>query len=385
MKSIASVLLCCFLYFYGSAQRGLPPKPVVNINHTTNYAQHIDFAPSMVSKLKLPAGWSVKVAATGLGKPRMMAVGSDQSVYITRREAGDVLRLTDTDGDKVFDKLQTVVSDFSGVHGIVIKDGSLYLCSNRILKRFALGDDGMVKGMGDTLIKDLPDGGQHGNRTMAFGPDGYLYLSVGSTCNDCMETNKENATLLRINPADWSRTIYAKGLRNTIGFDWHPVTKDLYGIDNGGDAKGENWPPEELNMIQEDKDYGWPLVYAKQVPDETREDPPGSTKAAYAKTTAPSLLEFTAHMAPIDFKFLGNDALICWHGSWNKKQPVGFKVQKIRFENGKPVKAEDFLSGFLSADGRSRFGRPAGLAVTPEGNVYVSDDANGIIYFISKN
>jgi glucose/arabinose dehydrogenase len=169
----------------------------------------------------------------------------------------------------------------------------------------------------------------------------------------------------------------------------------MYGLDNGGDAKGDNWPPEELNQIRMDKDYGWPLVYGKREVDQTREEPMGTTKEAYAKTTEPSLLEFPAHSAPMMFKFLHSaeslpnslkdDALVCWHGSWNRKDPDGFKVQLIRFENGKPVKAEDFLTGFYNPGTRSRFGRPFGLAVATDGAIYISDDANGILYCVTPS
>ncbi|MBO9659393.1 MAG: hypothetical protein J7527_11265, partial [Chitinophagaceae bacterium] len=150
------------------------------------------------------------------------------------------------------------------------------------------------------------------------------------------------------------------------------------------DWRGDEIPPEELNLIVDDGDYGWPLVYGKQTPDPTREDPLGTTKAAYAKTTQPAIMMFPAHSAPIDFKFIGEDALVTWHGSWNKKNPDGYKVQKIRFVNGKPVETSDFLSGFLSPNGKSRFGRPAGLAIAQNGTIYISDDAGGVIYAVKS-
>ncbi len=375
------------------AQKGSPPPEVVNINHTTNYPQHVDFSPDMVKQLKVPAGWKVSVAASGLGKPRMLALGNQGELYITRRDAGDVLLLKDVDGDHKFDELQTIVSDFKGVHGIALHNGWLYLCNNRDLKRFRLNADGTV-GAEEWLLNDLPDGGQHGNRTMDFGPDGKLYLSVGSTCNDCAETNKESATMLQIDTSTWKRIIWARGLRNTIGFDWSPATQTMFGVDNGGDAKGDDWPPEELNELKQDKDYGWPLAYGKQEPDDTRENPPGMTKEAFAKTTEPSILEFPAHSAPIAFRFFGqatmvpdslkDDALVCWHGSWNKKNPDGFKVQRIVFEKGKAVRAVDFLSGFYDRARRTRFGRPAGLMVAADGAVYIADDANGIVYCVEQ-
>jgi glucose/arabinose dehydrogenase len=372
-------------------QKGMPEKEIAMASVATNYPQHEDFNESMLSRLVVPSGFKVMIAATGLGKPRMMAVGSDGSLYITRRDQGDVLLLKDGNGDGRFDEMKTVHTKFKGVHGITIHNGWIYLCSNRELKRAKIKADGTLE-TAVLLIKDLPDGGQHGNRTIAFGPDGMLYISVGSTCNDCSETNPENATLLQVKPDGSSRRIFARGLRNTIGFDWHPVTRELWGADNGTDWRGDDIPPEELNKIKDTANYGWPFIYGNRQVDQTREDPPGVTKEEYAQKTEAPVLTFPAHSAPINLVFLAkangfpadykDDALISWHGSWNRKEPDGFKVQRILYENGIPVAAEDFLSGFLNKVARTRFGRPAGPAVSEKGMVYVSDDSNGVIYCI---
>jgi len=371
------------------AQKGLVPKEKFTATVNSNYPAHLDFKESMVSNIKVPAGFKVAVAATGLGKPRMMAVREDGSMYVTRRDVGDVLLLSDKNGDGRFDDLKTVWSKFPDVHGITIHDGFLYLASGKELKRAKIQPDGTLQDT-TTLFKDMPDGGQHDNRMVAFGPDGMLYISVGSNCNDCAETNPENATLLQVKPDGSSRRVFARGLRNTIGFDWEPVTKEIWGCDNGTDWRGDEIPPEELNKIVDGGDYGWPQVFGKQQVDPTREDPLGTTKEAYAKTTVPAVMTFPAHSAPIDFKFIGNikgfpqeykeDALVCWHGSWNRVKPEGYKVQRIHFENGKPVAVQDFFSGFLNTTKNTRFGRPAGLAYSNKGDLYISDDENGVIY-----
>lgn len=370
------------------AQRGIPPKEVTRITHSTNYPEHLDFLPEMVNLLKVPAGWKVSVAASGLGKPRMLYLMPDGSMYVTRRDAGDVLLLKDPNGDGKFDDVKTVVAEFKGVHGITMKDGMLYLCNNNELRRYKINPDGMLTDK-EMLFNDMPSAGQHPNRTMDFGPDGKLYISIGTLCNDCKEMDREAATIVQVDPATWKRTIFASGLRNTIGFDWHPQTGEFWGFDNGGDAKGDDWPPEELNLLQQGKNYGYPFAYAKRELDETREDPAGNSKDKWVETTEPSTMEFQAHMAPIAFQFFptsapfSGDGIIAWHGSWNRSKPVGFKVQRVRFANGKPVGAEDFLTGFLK--GKTRFGRPAGVAISANGTVFISDDANGVLYRISQN
>jgi len=393
---IITLLSFAFTASYG--QRGLPPKESTKTVMVTKYAQHLDFLPEMVELLKVPEGWEVSVAASGLGKPRMLYPGPNGSLYVTRRDAGDVLMLKDKDGDNTFEDLVTVVGDFKGVHGVTMKENFLYLCNNKELRRYPMNADGTL-GEGEVLIDDFPNAGQHPNRTMEFGPDGMLYLSIGTLCNDCKESDPEAATIVQINPADWSRTIFASGLRNTIGFDFHPQTGELWGIDNGGDGKGNKWPPEEVNHIIKNGNYGYPFAYGKREVDQSREDPPGDTKEEWVKTTEPSVLELSAHMAPIGFRFFPSganipadytgDGLVAWHGSWNRSKPVGFKVQRIKFENGVAVGADDFLTGFLRPGfplfkRKARFGRPAGVAITPQGVVYVSDDANGVIYVIKR-
>ena len=394
---VLSVLFCfalmtCQLHT-GMAQKGTPPVEKTNASVNTNFPQHEVFDESMLSRLKVPAGFMVTIAATGLGKPRMIVFSDNGHLYVTRRDQGDVLQLIDSDNDGRFDQMHTVVSKFPGVHGIAIRDGYMYLISNRELRRAKFQSDGSVAEP-ETLIKDLPDGGQHGNRTIAFGPDGMLYISIGSDCNDCNESNPEHATMVVAKADGTVRRIYARGLRNTIGFDWHPQTKELWGADNGTDWRGDDIPPEELNKIREGAHYGWPFIYGKRIPDETREEPVGTTKKQFAEKTEPSVIDFPAHAAPINLLFLSkarnypadyqDDVLITYHGSWNKKTPDGFKIVRVRFDNGQAGGVDGFLTGFLSSDGRTRFGRPAGLAISPVGNVYVSDDANGVIYCIKS-
>ena len=384
-------LLACVLFSMVSfGQRGFPPKDVVTATHTTLYAQHVDFLPEMVKLLKVPEGWEVSIAASGLGKPRMLYPSKNGDLYVTRRDGGDVLLLKDTNNDRKFDEIKTVVADFKGVHGITIREGWLYVCNNNELRRYQLNADGTTKPESKKMLfNDMISAGQHPNRTMEFGPNGKLYISIGSLCNDCKEADPEAATIVEVDPSNWTRTIYASGLRNTIGFDWHPQTKELWGMDNGADAKGDDWPPEELNQIKQFGNYAYPFGYGKKEVDKTREDPAGDTKENVVAATEASIMEFQAHSAPTDFKFfdtgaMAGNALIAWHGSWNRSGPVGFKVEMVTFTDGKPTASQDFLTGFLVEGAKARFGRPTGLAIMPDGSVYLSDDANGVIYCVKQ-
>jgi glucose/arabinose dehydrogenase len=245
----------------------------------------------------------------------------------------------------------------------------------------------------NVLVGHLPQAGQHGNRTMAFGPDGLLYVSIGSLCNACGETDKENAAILQVQANGSSRIVFAKGLRNTLGFGWHPQTGEMWGMDQGSDWRGNDQPPEELNQLQKGANYGWPYCYAaKKVDPYLSVNPPGQTKAEFcAQTTAPALT-YQAHSSPIGLVFYTgklfpaayrNDAFVAMRGSWNRQQPVGYKVVRIHFANGKPAGFEDFMTGFLIENGKAQFGRPAGLLVLQDGSLLVSDDTGGVIYRIT--
>jgi glucose/arabinose dehydrogenase len=355
--------------------------------------ESVAFTPARLRALRVPAGFRVAVFAEGAGNARMMAVADDGTVYLTRPKSGDVVALRDRDGDGRADEMRPVVTGLPHVHGIALRAGRLYLATPTQVHVADRAPDGTA-GTPRLLSDDLPDGGQHPNRTLGFGPDGMLYVSVGSTCNACLEPNPENATMLRMRPEGGPRAIYAKGLRNTVGFGWHPTTGELWGMDNGRDERGDDYPPEELNRIAENADYGWPFCLADRVPDRQQfPNPPGGlTHEQYcARTTAPAA-RYTAHSAPMALAFYTGqqfpaayqgDAFVALRGSWNRVPVSGHSVVRVRFANGRPVRIEEFLTGFLTTGGRQRFARPAGVAVARDGALLVSDDMNGVIYRVS--
>lgn len=375
---------------------GTPMGTANTIEGSAVITETLPFSEDYLQRLQLPEGFEVNVFAQGLGNVRWMAVAPDGTIFVTRRMEGDVIALVDADGDGVADEPQVnvVLSDQPYMHGITFSGNQVYMATDtKVL--VADWTSGPALSAPREIISDLPSGGQHPNRTLALGPDGLLYITVGSTCNACDEPDPENATMLRAQPDGSSREIFARGLRNTIGFGWHPTTGELWGMDHGSDWRGDDQPPEELNRLEFDSDYGWPFCYADQQPDLfLPAEPPGGTgRAAYCERTVAPVLTYTAHSAPIGFVFYTadqfpeeyrNDAFVAMRGSWNRSEPSGYSIVRILFDdNGQPTEFQDFMTGFLIEEQIANFGRVAGLAIAADGSLLIAEDTNGIIYRVS--
>lgn len=345
---------------------------------------------ALIAGLTLPTGFKLNVFARELQHARMLAVHGPH-IYLTRPMQGDVLRLMDSNGDGSADQQTTVAAGLPGVHGITIDEPYVYLATPTHVYRASLAADGSV-GTPAAIISDLPPGAQHPNRTLAVGPDRKLYISVGSPCDACTIDNPEYATLLRAELDGSRRAIFASGLRNTIGFGWHPTTGELWGFDHGSDFRGDDIPPEELNLISSGVDYGWPYCYGNRQIDPVIQDPPNATKPEYCAKTAPAVLENQAHQAPIGWTFYTGShfppsyrtgAFVAFRGSWNRNPATGYRIAFVTFEGGKPVRIDDFVSGFLIENGKAQFGRLAGIAVSSDGSLLFTDDENGVIYRVT--
>lgn len=347
----------------------------------------------LLAGFQLPDGATASVFARDLVNPRILAVSDDGTLYATRRSVGDVILLRDGDGDGRADAPVTVASR-PGMHGIALDGDRAYLATVNDVYVADVAEDGTFGAL-RRIINDLPDAGQHPNRTLAVGPDGKLYISVGSTCNACAEPNPENATILRAEPDGSSRTIFASGLRNTIGFDWEPGSGQLWGMDHGIDWLGDNEQIEELNQIGQGKQYGWPYVYGMDQFNPQDNPPPGTSLETWAEISEKPVLGHTAHAAPMQMVFYDGamfpewrgDALVAMRGSWNRRPPSGYELVRIDFEGGKPVGIEPVMTGFLAEgkDGWTQAGRPVGVAVAPDGAIFLSDDTGGVVYRIASD
>lgn len=385
----ASVVAASFTCSISYAQQG----DGTEVQITTNVFKPNKVAATSerVGQLKVPEGFSVQLFAQGLGNSRIIAVSDEGFIYVSRREEGDVLLLKDENADGKADGAPVQVLARAQAHGLAIKGNKLYLATVKEIFVSDIRKDGTL-GEPKMIIGDLPDAGQHPNRVLAFGPDGMLYISVGSTCNACNESNPENATIIRATPDGKSRTIFASGLRNTIGYDWQPQTGELWGLDHGIDLLGDEVQAEELNKIEQGKQYGWPHVYGAGdiYPQSTPVG--GVTKEQWRDQSQPMTIGYTAHAAPMQMKFYQasafpteyrGDAFATMRGSWNRNPASGYEIVRIHFEDGKPKSIEPFLTGFLTDEGKTHFARPVGLAVGKDGSLLMADDANGVIYRIA--
>jgi Raf kinase inhibitor-like YbhB/YbcL family protein len=363
----------------------------VALNNNIFKPNKLEATPERMRGIKAPAGFTVTPFATGLKNARIIAVAPNGDVYVSRRDQGDVLLLRDANGDGRADGPPVTVANRAGAHGLAIRDNKLYLITVKEVFAADIKPDGRL-GELKMLIGDLPDSGQHPNRTIAFGPDDMLYISVGSTCNTCNESNPENATMLRASKDGKQRSIFASGLRNTIGFAWHPQTGELWGLDHGIDFLGDNQQQEELNKIEHGKQYGWPHVYgANEIyPQST---PVGEiSKQQWRDRSTPMVMGYTAHAAPMQFVFANQsafpaeyrgDAFATMRGSWNRNPASGYEIVRVRFENGQPKAIEPFVTGFLTDGGKTHIARPVGLAFAKDGSMLMADDGNGVIYRIA--
>ena len=335
-------------------------------------------------KILLPPRFQIKVFASGLGAPRFMAFDGAGNLMVTLPRRGQVIVLPDRSGDGRAEERIVFADGLKNPHGIAFRQGYVYVAEEGRVVRF-IDKDGDLRGEDmEVVVPGLPFGGGHWTRTLGFGPGGEMYVSIGSSCNTCFEKDRRRATIMVFEPDGGEGRIFARGLRNSVGFVWNSKTGAMWATDNGRDFLGDDLPPDELNLIVEGAHYGWPQCYGNRVND------PEFGDTRFCSRTRPAALEFQAHSAPLGLAFYTGtlfpeeyrgDLFVAFHGSWNRSVPTGYKIIRLRMKGGKPTGIEDFATGWL-VSGRA-WGRPVDIVVDAHGRMYVSDDRGGKIYVIT--
>jgi glucose/arabinose dehydrogenase len=341
--------------------------------------------PAAPSLLRPPAGATVSVFASDLPGARFMRFTSRGDLLLTQPRSGRVTLLApDRDGDGRSDGRHVLLSGLDRPHGLDLHEGWLYVAETGAVGRVRFDPaTGRAAGSFERLVR-IPGGGMHWTRTVRFGPDGWMYVSIGSDCNACVEKDPRRAAIVRYRPDGSGEEIYATGLRNAVGFDWRPKNGQMYATDNGRDYLGDDFPPDELDRVVNGGFYGWPFADGDRVPDPDF----GKGHEARVAESIPPDHGFRAHNAPLGITFLrgegvpaeyGGAALVALHGSWNRTHKDGYKVVSLHWGSDDRITERDFLTGFLRPN-EDVIGRPVDVAEGPNGSVYVSDDEAGAVY-----
>jgi glucose/arabinose dehydrogenase len=345
-------------------------------------------APSAdLTTLQLPRGFAIEFFARDLGHARFLALDPRGALLVSVPRAGRVLALPDDDRDGRADAAVPVVEGLDLPHGLAFQDGQLYVAETGRVLRFDYDPAARrVRGEPVVVVPDLPPRGGHWTRTIAVGPDRRLYVSVGSSCNNCEERDRRRAAIYRYGPDGSGAAPFATGLRNAVGMAFRPGTGELWATVNGRDWLGEDRPAEYVTRIEEGGFYGWPHCHWTAAGLIADPDLGGGDRCR--AVLRPGLL-YQAHTAPLGLAFYTGaqfppdyrgDLFVALHGSWNRSVPVGYKVIRVRLGGGTPV-AEDFATGWLA--GSRYWGRPVDLAVAPDGALFLSDDGLGAVYRIT--
>lgn len=344
-----------------------------------------------LDKITLPQGFSISVYAPDVPGARSMALGDKGTLFVGSQRAGKVYAISDTDGDHKADQTAIIASGLWWPNGVAFKDGALYVAEiNRILRYDDIENRLDAPPEPVVLIDTLPREQMHGWKYLSFGPDGKLYFNVGVPCNDCDAATEQNnpifGTIQRINADGTGLESFALGVRNALGFDWHPDSKSFYFNDTGRDLMGDDVPDCELNRATaQGQHFGYPYFHGGDVPDPVY----GADKKAgdYVKpiqkqgphVTPLGMKFYTGAQFPAEYK---NRIFIAHHGSWNRSIKVGYSVKQVKLDEAGNVAAfEDFATGWL--DRQEVWGRPVDVRVAQDGALLVSDDFANVIYRIA--
>ena len=342
------------------------------------------------SEFTLPAGFEIELYADNLGYARFFLVTDNNDLLVSITDIGEIILLRDTDNDGTAETKSLIMEGLSAPQGLVFHQQWLYFSERHRISRIEFDQSsGQVVGEAEVIIDNLPFGhpyDSHNTKAIGISPSGKLHLNIGSPCNICEPEDPRYSTMLTSELDGSNLQIHASGLRNSIDFDWAPWSGDLYATDNGRDMLGDDFPPDELNLIEKDGFYGWPYYHGDNVPDPEF----GHIRPDLAETAIKPLYKLRAHNAPLGIHFVEasdlpqgfqKTALVALHGSWNRSSLDGYKVLALHWDNQGNIQSSDFLTGFLTRDGI--IGRPVDINQDKLGRIYISDDLAGRIYRVS--
>ncbi len=342
--------------------------------------------------LTIPLGFSFSIFANNLANPRVMTFDPKGNLIVSIPSQGRVVILPNLNGDDIVDEVLTLVENLNQPHGLAFRcrQGEKTGCSLYIAETDAVDiydyDEKNLRVNNKRKIIDLPGGGNHFSRTLLYDPNvDKLFIAIGSSCNACIEKDWRRTKILVADPDGKNLKVYVSGLRNAVFMTLHPLTKQIWVTEMGRDFLGNDLPPDEINIIKEGGNYGWPFCYGKSILDKDFD------LSKSCDGFEPSYIDIPAHSAPLGLAFFPEKSwpeeyrynlLVAYHGSWNRSVPTGYKVVRYKLDRqGNYLGEEDFVSGWLQNDGTA-LGRPVDILITDEGTIFISDDKAGLIYLM---
>ena len=380
---IAFVVVTPFAVIYFGPD-GISASAKMLLNGVVGYGIASPSKDVVQHRLVVPEGYQLNLYAEGLGRVRFMAMSEHGDILMSRPNKGEVVLLKrDANQDGRADAEIVLLRDLVTPHGVALADGWLYIAESNAVGKVAFDSQtGSLAGDYHHIAEGFSASGNHWTKSLGLGPDGWLYLTSGSSCNVCEEDDPQRATMMRMKTDGSELEIVATGLRNSVGFDWAPWDGSLYATDNGRDLLGDNFPPCELNKIELGAFYGWPYING-----DGHLDPDyGQGKEHLLATATSPVHAFPAHNAPLGITFLRHNtmdhyqrsALVALHGSWNRSELDGYKVVSLHWLADGSIVEKDFITGFLQ--GSDVIGRPVGMVEASNGDIFVSDDYSGSVF-----
>lgn len=385
-KTVPLTLLFLFLLVCSSCKKGKVENPETDTPVIKGKEETVLLLDSIV----MPPGFKIELFAENVKGARSMAIGEKGTLFIGTRTEDKLYALVDEDGDFKAEKTIVLDTTLNVPNGVAFKDGSLYVAEvNRLLRYDNIEDN--LENLPEPVVvyDDYPKELHHGWKYIAFGPDDKLYVPVGAPCNICDSTvvDQRFATITRMNADGSDREIYAHGVRNSVGFTWHPETNEFWFTDNGRDLMGDDIPPCELNKVTEvGQHFGYPFCHGGTI-----KDPEYGDLSTCDEFIAP-VQNLDAHVAPLAVKFYKGSmfpesykeyAFIAEHGSWNRTKKSGYRIMLVKLKDNKSVAYEPFIEGWLNHETQERWGRPVDILFLTDGSMLISDDFGHAVYRVT--